>query len=155
MHIIIDEDQKPLDMLHAQLLPLMTYAAGLALEREGVDPEHIGVSLSFVPGQEIRELNTRYLGKDSATDVLSFPMYGSIEEIKSETREILLGDIVISLEAAAKQADEIGQSIERELMYLFVHSMFHLLGYDHENIESRHRMRTAEEDVLREIEWEE
>ena len=160
--IRVDEDQKPRDILNKQLFSLLTRSADLALEYEGVDPAFIEVSLSFVPEQEIRELNARYRDRDEATDVLSFPMYAGIEDIEAALeghkdrrapQAVMLGDIVICLEVAARQADEIGQSLEKELVYLFGHSMFHLLGHDHENEEDRRRMRAAEEDVLMGMEW--
>ena len=69
----------------------------------------------------------------------------------SKNPTTLLGDVVICIEVAEKQAEEIGQSVERELLYLFVHSMFHLLGYDHMDDESKSAMRKAEEDVLGEF----
>jgi probable rRNA maturation factor len=152
MRIVTDEDRRSDDALVA----LMDRAAELALRREGPGPERCEISLSFVTPEEIGELNARYMGKEGATDVLSFPMYESLEEILGEVfREdcptVLLGDVVICREIAVKQAEEYGHSIERELAYLFVHSVFHLLGYNHEDEEGKRAMRTAEEDVLREL----
>ncbi|MBQ8836990.1 MAG: rRNA maturation RNase YbeY [Clostridia bacterium] len=100
------------------------------------------ISLTYTDNEGIREYNRDYRNKDAVTDVLSFPMFDT------ETEEIYaldgtaaeLGDIVISLERAKEQAEEFGHSFEREVAFLCVHSVLHLLGYDHE--------RSEEEDTL-------
>ena len=92
------------------------------------------VSVTFCDNEYIKVLNNEYRKKDSATDVLSFPMY-DIDELESETNpdgSVSLGDIVISLERAAEQANELGHSLKREVAFLVIHSTLHLLGYDHE-----------------------
>ena len=101
----------------------------------------------FVDNEQIREMNSAYRDKDSATDVLSFPMYEADEAIEDE-EEILLGDIVISLERAAEQAEEYGHSLEREVMYLIVHGLLHLAGYDHMEDDEKKEMRRREEELL-------
>ncbi|MCX7781092.1 MAG: rRNA maturation RNase YbeY [Negativicutes bacterium] len=114
----------------------------------GIDP-HAEVSLLFVDDEYIRELNRDYRGKDCATDVLSFALNeGEEPDIVGGPEETLLGDIVISLETAVKQAEEFGHSLERELAYLTVHGMLHLLGFDHENEQDKSVMREKEELVL-------
>ena len=92
------------------------------------------VSVTFCDNAYIRKLNSEYRGKDTHTDVLSFPLidFGGGEEPPADEREIMLGDIVISLERAEEQAKEFGHSFEREVAFLCVHSVLHLLGYDHE-----------------------
>lgn len=112
------------------------------------------VSVSFVSNNEIKNLNKIYRNKDSVTDVLSFPLTGSdgSTEINQETGAVLLGDIVISLETAVKQASNYGHSLEREIGFLTVHSMLHLLGYDHETSQLDQRiMREKEESVLEKL----
>ncbi len=112
------------------------------------------VSVSFVSNTEIRTLNKLYRQKDSVTDVLSFPLTGNDGEVEinRETGAILLGDIVISLETAVKQAANFGHSLEREIGFLTVHSMLHLLGYDHEASQLDQRiMREKEESVLEKL----
>lgn len=91
------------------------------------------VSITFVDNAQIRELNCEYREKDAATDVLSFPLidFYNGETPNPEVR-VGLGDIVISLEKATEQAAEFGHSFDREAAFLCVHSMLHLLGYDHE-----------------------
>lgn len=112
------------------------------------------VSVSFVSNQEIRHLNKVYRNKDSVTDVLSFPLTsedGTLE-ISSETGYALLGDVVISIETAVKQASIYGHSLTREIGFLTVHSMLHLLGYDHETSPLDERiMREKEEAVLEKL----
>ena len=91
------------------------------------------VSLTFVDNEGIRELNRTYREKDSATDVLSFPLYDFYAgETPLGDGRVELGDIVLSLERAKEQAEELGHSYEREAAFLCVHSVLHLLGYDHE-----------------------
>ncbi len=91
------------------------------------------VSVSFVSNAEIRRLNKFYRDKDKSTDVLSFPLgENGVYDSNPETNAKLLGDVVISMETAVKQAEIYGHSLEREIGFLTVHSMLHLLGYDHE-----------------------
>ncbi len=91
------------------------------------------VSVSFVDNAEIRKLNRAYRNKDKSTDVLSFPLgENGVYDLNNETGAYLLGDVVISMETAVKQAHIYGHSLEREVGFLTVHSMLHLLGYDHE-----------------------
>jgi len=97
------------------------------------------ISLTFTDNEGIRELNRTYREKDAATDVLSFPIYDfAAGEKPLEGVPTELGDIVLSLERADEQAKELGNSFDRECAFLAVHSVLHLLGYDHE--------RSAEED---------
>ncbi|MDE5753953.1 MAG: rRNA maturation RNase YbeY [Oscillospiraceae bacterium] len=112
------------------------------------------VSVSFVSNQEIKKLNKSYRQKDSVTDVLSFPLTSEDGkmEINTETGFVLLGDIVISIETAVKQANIYGHSLSREIGFLTVHSMLHLLGYDHETSPLDERiMREKEESVLEKL----
>ncbi len=113
--------------------------------------ENAEVSVSFVSNNEIRNLNKVYRNKDSVTDVLSFPLTDSdgTMETNAETGFVMLGDVVISIETAVKQANIYGHSLDREIGFLTVHSMLHLLGYDHETSPLDERiMREKEEAVL-------
>ena len=108
------------------------------------------VSVSFVDNNEIRRLNRLYRDKDKPTDVLSFPLgENGIYDVNNETGAVLLGDVVISIETAIKQAKMYNHPLEREVGFLTVHSMLHLLGYDHETspLEAE-RMHEKEEMVL-------
>jgi len=128
------------------------------LEAEGSEEDY-EVSISFVSDEEIRSLNKEYRGIDKATDVLSFPMLEFTEEEQEEEEEgveyideeIALGDIVISMEKASEQAGEYGHSFERELAFLLVHGMLHLLGYDHEVEASEGEMFDRQEEILKEL----
>ena len=125
--------------------------AVLITENFGRDAE---VSVSFVSNNEIKNLNKIYRNKDSVTDVLSFPLTSEdgTAEINPETNAVQLGDVVISLETAVKQAQNYGHSLEREIGFLTVHSMLHLLGYDHEKSTLDQRiMREKEESVLEKL----
>ena len=111
------------------------------------------VDVSFVDDEQIKELNAQFRNIDSSTDVLSFPLgEDGVYDINPETNAMLLGDIVISLEHALYQADLYGHGIEREMAFLTVHSMLHLLGYDHVNggIEQA-TMREKEEKILEQL----
>ena len=121
--------------------------AVLVAEHFGQDAE---VSVSFVSNAEIRRLNRIYRQKDRATDVLSFPLgQDGHYDTNQETGCALLGDVVISLEMAVKQANMYGHSLEREIGFLTVHSMLHLLGYDHlDEGPMREQMRAREEAVM-------
>lgn len=102
------------------------------LKSEGFDKD-AEVSVSFVSNADIRALNKMYRNKDRVTDVLSFPLSDDGKyDINNETGMCLLGDVVISLQTAMSQAELYGHSLEREVGFLTVHSMLHLLGYDHE-----------------------
>lgn len=119
------------------------------LEMEGFD-KPAEVSVSFIDNAEIRKLNKEYRGKDAVTDVLSFPNSDNGEyDLNNDTGCYMLGDIVISVAKAMEQAERFGHSLRREISYLTVHSMLHLLGYDHEagGLEQVH-MREKEETVL-------
>jgi probable rRNA maturation factor len=114
------------------------------------------VSILLVDDEKIREINNEQRGIDSSTDVLSFPIVemedgeikSNLGDIDMEENIMLLGDIVISLETAYKQANEYGHSFERELAFLTTHGVFHLLGYDHEDEESEKNMLNKQEVVL-------
>ena len=108
------------------------------------------ISVTFVDNAAIKELNAQYRGKDMPTDVLSFPLgENGVYDKNEDTGASLLGDIVISMEKAMEQAELYGHALQREVAFLTVHSMLHLLGYDHETggLEAV-RMREKEETVL-------
>lgn len=131
------------DELKAQ----MYRAAELAVCGEGLDPEPVEISVSFVEPEEIRRLNCQYRNKDSVTDVLSFPQFDDWDDLPEEGI-VALGDVVICVSQAQAQAEEFGHSLKREILYLFVHSLYHLLGYDHMDEEEKKEMRQKEEAVM-------
>ncbi len=113
-------------------------------------PQPAEVSVVFLDNHQIQELNRQYRGKDMPTDVLSFPMGENGEqEINHDTGAVILGDVAISMEKAVEQAEKFDHSLEREIGFLTVHSVLHLLGYDHEKGGmDRVRMREKEEQVM-------
>ena len=110
------------------------------------------VSVTFTDNEGIHELNKKFRGVDKPTDVLSFPLFdyeGENEEPPIDEIISNLGDIVISLERAQEQAEEFGHSFERETAFLCVHSMLHLLGYDHERSEEEDaEMRAKQREIM-------
>ncbi len=108
------------------------------------------ISVTFVDNAGIREINKTYRDIDKETDVLSFPMTDEGEDftLDPETGCYMLGDIVISLEKALAQADEYGHSFKREVAFLTVHSMLHLLGYDHERSEEEEREMFGKQEIV-------
>jgi len=129
------------------------------------------INVEITDNSQIQQLNKEYRGKDAPTDVLSFPMIESdrIDFIKSDNKNeilktfsdevnpenglILLGDIIISIEKAKEQSEELNQSLERELMFLAIHSTLHLLGYDHELSEKDDLiMREKQREIIKYIE---
>ena len=111
------------------------------------------ISVTIVDDEQIHELNRKHRNIDASTDVLSFPLgENGVYDVNPETGAQLLGDIVISIEHAVKQAKVYGHSLDREIAFLTVHSMLHLLGYDHEagGLELVH-MREHEEAVLTQL----
>ena len=112
-------------------------------------PYDAEVSVTLCNNEYIRRLNKKYRNIDKSTDVLSFPMYDFSEEEIDED-PVILGDIVISVEHAVAQGELYGHGLRREIAYLTVHSMLHLLGYDHVNGGMEEvRMREKEEKVFR------
>jgi len=108
---------------------------------EGLRREKISaaeISLSFVKDEEIRELNARYRGVDAPTDVLTFPL----------DDDPVLGDIVVSVPTARRQAETYGHSLRREIFFLIVHGFYHLLGYDHDTEEAESEMFQRQEELL-------
>ncbi len=121
-----------------RIYQLFSEIAQKTAELEGYDQGEL--SFALVDNQKIRDLNQRYRQVDCLTDVLSFSM-----------DEEVWGDIIISVEMAIKQAAEYGHSLERELSYLAIHGILHLLGYDHQSPGEKEEMRKKEERVLSEL----
>ncbi|EQG90867.1 putative rRNA maturation factor YbeY [Clostridioides difficile DA00191] len=133
MDLILDDRQDKLEVSE-ELIEKIKDIIIECLDYEGYD-DNYEVSLSFVDNKEIHELNREYRGVDRVTDVLSFPLLSDdFEDVELE--EESLGDIVVSLERALEQSIEYNHSFEREVCFLICHSMFHLLGYDHDTDEN-------------------
>ena len=135
--IIIANEQEEL-RISPVIKELVKEAINTALLYEGF-MKKTEVSVTFVDDERIRELNRQYRNKDASTDVLSFPM----------DEDFMLGDIVISTEHAKAQAEEYGHSLKREIAFLTVHSVLHLLGWDHEKSEEEEKeMFFRQEEIL-------
>lgn len=143
MNIYFEDGQ----VVDETILATMKKAAEYCLDLEQVDQERTEISVTFVEGEEIRNLNREYRDTDKVTDVLSFPQFDDLDEIP-EIGEICLGDVVICKDRALEQAEEFGHSFEREIIYLFTHSILHLLGYDHMEEDEKKEMRQREEEVM-------
>lgn len=157
MKILIENIQMKIDF-EKDLNELIEKAVGFSLESEDfpLEPE---ISFILCDDEKIRELNKNHREIDAPTDVLSFPMLEYIDGIaQAEDYDfdmsedlLMLGDIVISLETATRQADEYGHSLEREIAFLATHGIFHLLGYDHETKEEESIMLGKQESVLEKL----
>ena len=147
MEIIFSDEQIPESYDEA----LFKRVGELCEIEAGLCGTHLEVSVTFVEPDEIREINKRFRENDSVTDVLSFPQYNDLSDIPRD-RHVSLGDVVICKEQAVLQANDFGHSYKRELLYLFLHGILHLLGYDHELEEDKNVMRNIEERVMTELE---
>lgn len=128
---------------------LIRRSCNAVLTNEGFEGD-AEISVTIVDDERIRELNKQYRNIDKSTDVLSFPLgENGVYDINYDTGAKMLGDIVISIEHAFEQAEKYGHSLQREIGFLTVHSLLHLLGYDHESggLEAV-RMREKEEAAL-------
>ncbi len=145
--IRIQQDALP----EEQLISLLTDVCRVLLAQAGCDEAE--VSLLLVDDDEIHALNRTYRGIDASTDVLSFPLNEPEDEgaIGSDEYGLHLGDVVISWEHTVAQAREYGHSVEREMAFLTVHGLLHLLGYDHDEPQAQARMRAREEAALAEL----
>lgn len=108
---------------------------------EAVNERQSALSISFVDDDEIREINRAHRGKDKPTDVLSFPL---LEEGDAHLGERLLGDVVISVDSARRQAADYDASLEAEINRLLIHGVLHVMGHDHEEAAEREDMRAEE-----------
>ena len=146
--VTITNQQKKIKILPGTRM-LLRKCCIASLAAEGMEGTY-EVSISLVDDETIHQYNLQFRNKDKSTDVLSFPLgENGVYDVNPDTGRFLLGDIVISLETAIRQAKIFGHTVERELAFLTVHSMLHLLGYDHENggLEEA-RMREKEEAIL-------
>ena len=145
MEVYYDDRQDNITITEA-MKDLIEKSIKAVLKVEELDDD-VEVSVSFVGDEEIRELNRDYRGVDKSTDVLSFPMD---DEFIIDNR--ILGDVIINTRRVMEQAEELGHSHERELSYLTVHSVLHLLGYDHMEDEDKIEMREREKLSMKELE---
>jgi len=132
--------------VNEELLDLLTQVVETALA-DTVEYQTAEVGLVFTDNAYIADLNKQYRNVDGPTDVLSFAMLEG-ETLQDGSDSIMLGDIVISTERALQQAEEYGHGFIREMAYLTVHGVLHLLGYDHSTDAEKNAMREKEEQIL-------
>lgn len=145
-------DKQKVHKLPAGIRLLVRQACKATLAYENF-PDSAEVDVTFVNDEQIKELNFAHRNINDSTDVLSFPLgENGIYDKNHETQACLLGDIIISTEHAYAQADLYGHSLRREIAFLTIHSMLHLLGYDHVNggIEEM-QMREKQDNILKEL----
>ncbi|WP_298837844.1 rRNA maturation RNase YbeY [Clostridium sp.] len=158
--ILIDNRQNKIEVtkeLETVIKDVIEYT--LKEEKLLIDNE---VSVIFIDNEEIKEINKKYRGIDKITDVLSFPMLNypenkvfkevyinhKFDESDLYDEKLVIGDVALSLEKSKEQSEEFGHSFIRECAYLTVHSILHLLGYDHMEENQKNIMRKREEEIL-------
>lgn len=150
MEILIDDlqEEKTID------IPKLRQVALRILQKLGCQ-KSCELSIALVDDQEIRRLNREYRGIDRSTDVLSFAQQeqGDSEPIQlhaeDESFPRILGDVILSVETTQKQAEEHGSPFEKELYFLLIHGILHLLGYDHHTDHDARRMKRLEQEILK------
>ena len=152
----VEISREKTDLGHPEAARLIKKAVRMALDAEGVGKPCL-ISVMLTDDAGIREVNREFRGIDRATDVLSFPMNeltpGDFDpalcDQDPETGALMLGDMMISLERCQAQGEEFGNGFGREIQYLTVHSVLHLLGYDHvDEGEGKRRMRAREKAIM-------
>ncbi len=155
---LLTENEQEKEELTAEIEAAVEKCVAFTLEYEECDFD-AEVSVTYVDDEQIQRINLSERGIDAPTDVLSFPMCDFDEngdiinsDYDFDGDMILLGDIVISAERAKRQAEEYGHSFLREMAFLTVHSMLHLLGYDHVDDEEGERiMFKKQDDILNKL----
>ena len=152
----ITVSREVINLGHNNSAALIKKAARMALDAEGIREDCI-ISVMLTDDEGIRQINREFRGVDSATDVLSFPMNELIPgefdaelcERDLDTGAVLLGDMAINVPRCEAQGEEFGHGYDREIMYLTVHSVLHLLGYDHvDEGEMKKQMRAKEKAIM-------
>lgn len=145
MRILFDDRQDKV-LINEEIFKIVEKGIVTVIQMEQLS-DNFEVSVSFVDNKEIREINREFRNIDGETDVLSFPMDFEFDLDCDKP----LGDVIISLEKALEQSNEFGHSFEREVLYLTVHSMYHLLGYDHIEEKDREIMREKEKNTMKKL----
>lgn len=147
MEIDFNDEQSRIEEADKKMIhELLQFAA-----KEENIPDDAELSITFVDNEEIREINRDYRGKDMPTDVISFALEEAGEDevvITGADMPRILGDIIISVDRTAEQAEEYGHTFQRELGFLALHGFLHLLGYDHMNEADEKRMFGRQDEIL-------
>lgn len=158
--LLVDNRQNKIKV-EEELIELIENMIEYTLREEGVKEDY-EVSLILIDNDTIKDINKEQRQKDMVTDVLSFPMLEYIPhtvykenylnytftEMDLDDGRLVLGDIALSLERAKEQSEEFNHSFKREVCYLIIHSILHLLGYDHMEEDDKVVMRKREEEIL-------
>ncbi|CAM3116952.1 rRNA maturation RNase YbeY [Filibacter tadaridae] len=148
LELYFDNEKESMD---EKVLELIQKILRHAASEEGLKGES-EVSVTFMTDEEIRIVNAQYRGKDTPTDVISFALEemtdGEVAIVAEEGIPTVLGDIIISVETAKRQAEEYGHDFNREIGFLALHGFLHLLGYDHMNEEEEKRMFGRQKEIL-------
>jgi probable rRNA maturation factor len=160
LSVVINNNLEEFNKKHEHII---NEVIAVSLETEEC-PYEVEVSVTITDNEEIRKINNEFRNLDKPTDVLSFPLidyykpgdFSVVEEDDDElfdldTGELMLGDIIISMEKAEDQAKEYGHSIEREIGFLTAHSMLHLMGYDHMEVDEEKLMKQKQEQILSKV----
>lgn len=158
MKIVIQNKLKRRNLPIRGIKEMLHKAVKAALVIEKI-PYPVLVSILLVENDEIHRINLKYREKDSVTDVLSFPMLDMKDgrflsepgDIDMDEGRLFLGDIVVSVPMAIEQAELYGHSFNRELVFLAIHGLLHLLGYDHDILDREEKMTERQEEVLSSI----
>lgn len=145
MNLLFDDRQEDIEIT-SEIINIVKKSIEEVLKEEDIS-DNVQVSISFVGDEEIQSLNRDFRGVDKSTDVLSFPM-----DDEFQIEETMLGDVIINTKRVIEQANEFGHSNTRELSYLTVHSILHLLGYDHIEEEDKLIMRSKEKTIMKSLE---
>lgn len=149
MQVEISNEQSDVE-IRWELLEYLELAGKVATEVVGGDPA-AEASIVLVDDEYIQQLNRTYRHQDKPTDVLSFALMEHGEEepqVQDLDEDPLLGDVFISVQTASRQAVEYNHSLNREVVFLAVHGMLHLMGYDHMEEAERKQMRSKEDEIM-------
>lgn len=146
MEVYIENTQNKIPV-NRNLVTKLTETMNKAAEIHGLSNQEM--SIIFVDNIQIQKINRDYRDKDQVTDVISFALNDDDTAFAWEKNN--LGDIYISLERAKEQSIDYGHSFDREVCYLAVHGLLHLLGYDHINKDDKEKMREKEEEIMAEV----
>lgn len=154
MRVYVENSQDKFE-IKDEMIKLMNDCVEIIMENENFSHPY-NIDITIVDNEEIREINLEHRNIDKPTDVLSFPivdMYdgeikSSCGDIDNDEGAIILGDIVISIEKAIEQSIEYGHSLEREMIFLLAHGVYHLLGYDHDSEDREKKMFEKQNAVL-------
>ena len=148
MQLLWSNDQEKLSL--PENLEQLLLKVGDSVAKRLELPAHGEVSIAFIDDEAISELNLNYRGKAGPTDVLSFALEEGDEFVTPPDAPLMLGDIIISAERAKAQADEYGHTLEREIVFLLVHGLLHLAGFDHDD-DNEGSMGALNEEIVREL----